>query len=102
MGDERDRAYLAGLNELERETVLAERAEFRETEVNRRRTLRQRAIAAGTYVGPDEDDDAAARRKAASEAAAAAAGKGPAATKKGQQRAALRDTHKLSADQPGP
>ena len=85
MGDDADREYLAGLNELEREMVLAERAERRETEVARRRTLRQRAIAAGTYKAPaarGDDDD---------EAAAAVAAKGP-VSKKVQQRAALRQT----------
>ena len=69
MGDDADREYLAGLNELEREMVLAERAERRETEVARRRTLRQRAIAAGTYKAPVRGDDEETARQAADQTA---------------------------------
>ena len=86
MGNDADREYLRNLNELEREGILAERAERRETEVNRRRTLRQRAIAAGTYKAPARDEDEAARKKAAEDAA-----RGGPASKKVQQRAALQD-----------
>jgi len=84
MGDDADRAYLSGLTELERESILSERAERRETEVARRRTLRQRAIAAGTYKPSSRS--AADDERAAAEAAA----RGP-ASKKAQQRSALQD-----------
>lgn len=40
MGDSADRARLAGMNELEREMELAERAENRDKELERRRTAR--------------------------------------------------------------
>lgn len=40
MGDQQDRARLASMNELEREMELAERAENRDKELERRRTAR--------------------------------------------------------------
>lgn len=40
MGDEEDRARLAGLTELDREMELADRAEAREKELERRQTVR--------------------------------------------------------------
>ena len=40
MGDEEDRAHLMGMNELQREMILAERAEKRDLERERRERLR--------------------------------------------------------------